>query len=166
MYPFSCVLWAINSKQLLKVTGLNFSLRTLSIQNKKTLCLRVSVFDKILCVAPLMFGWATYMPIPTKNLLSHFRLTLIFGYKKWCKSRKCLIYTTCCGETGIRTLGTVTRSPHFECGPIDHSGISPIMTKALLEESRSALQGGETGFWTYNSNRLYFSYFLFNTSLR
>ena len=29
------------------------------------------------------------------------------------------------GETGIRTLGTVTRSPHFECGPIDHSGISP-----------------------------------------
>ena len=34
-----------------------------------------------------------------------------------------------CGETGIRTLGTVTRSPHFECGPIDHSGISP---KAFL----------------------------------
>ena len=28
-------------------------------------------------------------------------------------------------QTGIRTLGTVTRSPHFECGPIDHSGISP-----------------------------------------
>ncbi|MBQ8581179.1 MAG: hypothetical protein IJ478_03725, partial [Alistipes sp.] len=22
--------------------------------------------------------------------------------------------------------GTVARSPHFECGPIDHSGISPI----------------------------------------
>lgn len=30
------------------------------------------------------------------------------------------------GKTGIRTLGTVARSPHFECGPIDHSGISPI----------------------------------------
>ncbi len=30
------------------------------------------------------------------------------------------------GETGIRTLGTVARSPHFECGPIDHSGISPF----------------------------------------
>ena len=30
------------------------------------------------------------------------------------------------GERGIRTPGTVTRTPHFECGPIDHSGISPI----------------------------------------
>lgn len=30
------------------------------------------------------------------------------------------------GKTGIRTLGTVARSPHFECGPIDHSGISPV----------------------------------------
>ena len=37
------------------------------------------------------------------------------------------------GETGIRTLGTVTRSPHFECGPIDHSGISP---KRLTGTSR------------------------------
>ena len=24
------------------------------------------------------------------------------------------------------TPGTVARTPHFECGPIDHSGISPI----------------------------------------
>ena len=32
-----------------------------------------------------------------------------------------------CGEIGIRTLGTVARTPHFECGPIDHSGISPEM---------------------------------------
>ena len=30
------------------------------------------------------------------------------------------------GERGIRTPGTVARTPHFECGPIDHSGISPI----------------------------------------
>ena len=30
------------------------------------------------------------------------------------------------GERGIRTPGTVTRTPHFECGPIDHSGISPF----------------------------------------
>ena len=30
------------------------------------------------------------------------------------------------GKTGIRTLGTVARSPHFECGPIDHSGIFPL----------------------------------------
>lgn len=29
------------------------------------------------------------------------------------------------GERGIRTPGTVARTPHFECGPIDHSGISP-----------------------------------------
>ena len=25
----------------------------------------------------------------------------------------------------IRTQGAVTRSPHFECGPFDHSGIFP-----------------------------------------
>ena len=31
------------------------------------------------------------------------------------------------GKTGIRTLGTVARSPHFECGPIDHSGIFPSL---------------------------------------
>ncbi len=31
------------------------------------------------------------------------------------------------GERGIRTPGTVTRTPHFECGPIDHSGISPFV---------------------------------------
>ena len=33
------------------------------------------------------------------------------------------------GKTGIRTLGTVTRSPHFECGPIDHSGIFPFVLR-------------------------------------
>lgn len=33
-----------------------------------------------------------------------------------------------CGERGIRTPGTVARTPHFECGPIDHSGISPIVS--------------------------------------
>ena len=30
-----------------------------------------------------------------------------------------------CGKRGIRTPGTVTRTPHFECGPFDHSGIFP-----------------------------------------
>ncbi len=30
------------------------------------------------------------------------------------------------GERGIRTPGTVARTPHFECGPIDHSGTSPF----------------------------------------
>ena len=29
------------------------------------------------------------------------------------------------GEGGIRTLGTVARTPVFETGPIDHSGTSP-----------------------------------------
>ena len=29
------------------------------------------------------------------------------------------------GEGGIRTLGTVTGTPHFECGTIDHSATSP-----------------------------------------
>ena len=31
-----------------------------------------------------------------------------------------------CGKRGIRTPGTVTRTPHFECGPFDHSGIFPF----------------------------------------
>ena len=34
-----------------------------------------------------------------------------------------------CGERGIRTPGTVARTPHFECGPIDHSGISPDVSR-------------------------------------
>ena len=36
-----------------------------------------------------------------------------------------------CGERGIRTPGTVARTPHFECGPIDHSGISPKKNMSL-----------------------------------
>ena len=40
-----------------------------------------------------------------------------------------------CGKTGIRTLGTVTRSPHFECGPIDHSGIFPYLVTKIMEKS-------------------------------
>ena len=34
-----------------------------------------------------------------------------------------------CGEGGIRTPGTVARTPHFECGPIDHSGTSPFRSR-------------------------------------
>ena len=30
------------------------------------------------------------------------------------------------GEAGIRTLGTLSSTPHFECGPFDHSGTSPL----------------------------------------
>jgi hypothetical protein len=29
------------------------------------------------------------------------------------------------GEGGIRTPGTLARTPHFECGAIDHSATSP-----------------------------------------
>lgn len=42
------------------------------------------------------------------------------------------------GKTGIRTLGTVASSPHFECGPIDHSGISPGPSPTLRPVIRSA----------------------------
>jgi hypothetical protein len=33
------------------------------------------------------------------------------------------------GEIGIRTLGTLTGTPHFECGAFDHSAISPLIRK-------------------------------------
>ena len=52
------------------------------------------------------------------------------------------------GETGIRTLGTVTRSPHFECGPIDHSGISPKRLKRLLKIQKARVPRGTTVFKT------------------
>ena len=50
------------------------------------------------------------------------------------------------GETGIRTLGTVTRSPHFECGPIDHSGISPKRLKRLLKIQKALYRAERQGF--------------------
>ncbi len=37
------------------------------------------------------------------------------------------------GETGIRTLDTVTRMPHFECGPFDLSGISPFFGAKIVQ---------------------------------
>ena len=46
-----------------------------------------------------------------------------------------------CGKRGIRTLGTVARSPHFECGPFDHSGIFPYSSaigKTNTTQQRSA----------------------------
>ena len=57
---------------------------------------------------------------------------MIFGCKKGCKSRNYLIYTLYCGKRGIRTPGTVARTPHFECGPIDHSGIFPFKSVAKI----------------------------------
>ena len=44
---------------------------------------------------------------------------------KRCRLLDTLLLRFVCGEGGIRTPGTVARSPHFECGPIDHSGTSP-----------------------------------------
>ncbi len=49
-----------------------------------------------------------------------------------------------CGERGIRTPGTVARTPHFECGPIDHSGISP----------KSPRNGGSPAFRPRRERRL------------
>ena len=37
-----------------------------------------------------------------------------------------------CGKRGIRTPGTVARTPHFECGPIDHSGTFPFKSVAKI----------------------------------
>lgn len=49
------------------------------------------------------------------------------GAKKDAFSRtKDILLKYQCGKRGIRTPGTVTRSPHFECGPFDHSGIFPF----------------------------------------
>ena len=48
---------------------------------------------------------------------------------------KTLIHSVYRGKTGIRTLGTVARSPHFECGPIDHSGNFPCKGWAYINKS-------------------------------
>ena len=44
------------------------------------------------------------------------------------KSRQKNVYSASGGKGGIRTPGTVARSPHFECGPFDHSGTFPVKT--------------------------------------
>ena len=36
---------------------------------------------------------------------------------------------TISGEGGIRTPGAVAHTPHFECGPFDLSGTSPVFFK-------------------------------------
>ena len=53
------------------------------------------------------------------------RFVYIFVYA----FRKSLTLNVYCGEGGIRTPGTVARTPHFECGPIDHSGTSPFRSR-------------------------------------
>src|SRR3954453_16820338 len=43
----------------------------------------------------------------------------------------------CGGEGGIRTHGTVARTPHFECGTIDHSATSPEFQATRRRTARS-----------------------------
>lgn len=54
------------------------------------------------------------------------------------------------GEAGIRTLGTLTGTPHFECGAFDHSATSPVKPRGCctagqlerpLSEGSCACQG-------------------------
>src|SRR4029079_15463924 len=42
------------------------------------------------------------------------------------------------GEGGIRTHGTVARTPHFECGTIDHSATSPEFQATRRRTARSS----------------------------
>ena len=39
------------------------------------------------------------------------------------------------GEGGIRTPGTVARTPHFECGAIDHSATCPQHTSRIVQRN-------------------------------
>jgi hypothetical protein len=45
------------------------------------------------------------------------------------------------GEGGIRTHGTVARTPHFECGAFDHSATSPL-EQAFADRSRLLVEAG------------------------
>ena len=41
--------------------------------------------------------------------------------------KSCALMTEVCyiGAGGIRTLGAVSRTPHFQCGPFSHSDTAP-----------------------------------------
>ena len=43
------------------------------------------------------------------------------------------------GEAGIRTLGTLAGTPHFECGAFDHSATSPQISLPDQRQSGSFL---------------------------
>lgn len=45
------------------------------------------------------------------------------------------------GEGGIRTPGTLASTPHFECGPINHSGTSPEFGAADENRTRDPQLG-------------------------
>ena len=62
-----------------------------------------------------------------------------------------------CGKRGIRTPGTVARTPHFECGPIDHSGTSPFRSR---EEDLPRSPDPKPLFWDCKYRHIfYFSAF-------
>ena len=44
------------------------------------------------------------------------------------------------GEAGIRTLGTLAGTPHFECGAFDHSATSPQRTRGLGYKAIGAIE--------------------------
>ena len=46
------------------------------------------------------------------------------------------------GEGGIRTHGTVARTPHFECGAFDHSATSPLGEGSAPRKKRRPVGAG------------------------
>ncbi len=78
-----------------------------------------------------------------------------FGCNVLNKTTRCNICCTsfrisaCCGKRGIRTPGTVARTPHFECGPFDHSGIFP-KTLASRFPSKSECKYSKKFFYHTN----------------
>ena len=66
-----------------------------------------------------------YAYIQRKIVVSISLTTIYANFEGFFDDHFEVILKPLCGERGIRTPGTVTRSPHFECGPFDHSGISP-----------------------------------------
>src|SRR4051812_29465240 len=49
------------------------------------------------------------------------------------------------GEGGIRTHGTVARTPVFETGPFDHSGTSPAGELYEVRRRKDCRRSGPTG---------------------
>jgi hypothetical protein len=49
------------------------------------------------------------------------------------------------GEIGIRTLGTLTGTPHFECGAFDHSAISPLFSMVMVMSDKRLTIAKERG---------------------
>jgi hypothetical protein len=49
------------------------------------------------------------------------------------------------GQTGIRTLGTITSTTVFETAPIDHSGICPHVIRALVNTQKGQARATERG---------------------